>query len=100
MNLLIQNNLFQIKQIFLKHRVIRAYIFGSVCTDKFNDKSDIDFIIAFDQRYFDGYVENYFELEDELRNLLNRNVDLVTEETIQNPYFKIVVNKTKTPIYE
>jgi len=42
MNNLIQNNLSEIKQICKAHKVIRAYVFGSVCTDKFNEKSDID----------------------------------------------------------
>jgi len=94
------NNLGQLEQICRKHRVKRLYAFGSVCTDKFNDESDIDLIVAFEYRFFDGYVDNFLSLEEELSILFNRSVDIVAEETLQNPYFINVVNKTKTPIYE
>jgi len=100
MNNIIVNNVLQLKQIGKKHRVKQMYAFGSVCTEKFHKNSDIDFIIAFENRYFDNYVENFFALEDELQKLFNRKIDLVVEETIKNPFFIKVVNKTKTPIYE
>jgi len=94
------NNLEQLELICRRHKVKRLYAFGSVCTDKFNDESDIDLIVAFEQRFFNGYVDNFLSLEEELGDLFNRPVDIVAEETLQNPYFINVVNKTKTPIYE
>jgi len=97
---LIQNNIKLIQHILQRHNVKRAFVFGSVCTDNFNDKSDVDIIIAFQKRYFDNYVDNYLSLESELSKLLHRNIDIVTEETIQNPYFIQSINQTKTPIYE
>ena len=98
MNALIQNNIESIQLILLKHNVKRAFVFGSVCTDKFNSSSDVDMIVAFKKRYFDNYADNYFSLESELSKLLHRNIDIVAEETIQNPYFIQSVNQTKTPI--
>lgn len=83
-----------------QHHVKRLYAFGSVCTDNFNDKSDIDLIIAFKRRFFDGYVDNFLSLEAKLNKLFQRPVDLITEESLQNPYFIKVVNQTKIPIYE
>ena len=100
MTSLIQNNIDGIRHILQKHNVKRAFVFGSVCTDSFSDSSDVDMIIAFNKRYFDNYVDNYLSLESELSKLLRRNVDLTTEETIQNPYFIQSVNQTKTAIYE
>lgn len=97
---ILSNNLKQLEQICRKHKVIRLHAFGSVCSDKFDEKSDIDLIIAFESRFFDGYVDNFLSLEEELKKLFNRPVDLVAEETLQNPYFIKVVNQTKTPIYE
>jgi predicted nucleotidyltransferase len=97
---LIKNNIKPIHRILKNHNVKRAFVFGSACTDKFTDNSDVDMIIAFNKRYFDNYVDNYLSLESELSKLLHRNVDLVTEETIQNPYFIQSINKTKAAIYE
>ena len=97
---IIKNNMNSIHHILRNHNVKRASVFGSVCTDKFTDNSDVDMIIAFNKRYFDNYVDNYLSLESELSKLLHRNIDIVTEETIQNPYFIQSINQTKTPIYE
>ena len=84
-----------------RHKIKRAYAFGSVCTNEFNAESDVDFIV----RLEDGldpieYTENYFAAIHALESLLKRSVDFVAEETMQNPYFIKVVNKTKTLIYE
>ena len=97
---LVQNNLKSIQHILHKHNVKHAFIFGSVCTEHFNDNSDIDIIVAFQKRYFDNYVDNFLSLESELSTLLQREVDIVPEETIQNPYLIQAINQTKTPIYE
>ena len=97
---LVQDNLESIQHILHKHNVKRAYVFGSVCNKNFNDDSDIDIIVAFQNRYFDNYVDNFLSLESELSKLLKREIDIVPEETIQNPYFIQAINKTKTPIYE
>jgi predicted nucleotidyltransferase len=97
---ILQQKLPEVMSICKQHRVKQLYAFGSVCTDKFNNDSDIDFIISFDNSYFDDYADNYFSLEAEQTKALGRKIDLVTDKTIQNPYFKKVVEKTKTPIYE
>ncbi len=97
---LLQENLQKIGEILQRHKVVRAYAFGSVCTDRFRQESDIDLIIAFEKRFFEGYVDNFLSLENELSKLLQRKIDLLTEETLQNPYFIKVVNQTKTLIYE
>ena len=96
----IQDHIKSIQSILQRHNVKRAFVFGSVCTEKFNENSDVDMIVAFQKRYFDNYVDNYLSLETELSELLHRNIDLVAEETIQNPYFIQSINRTKTPIYE
>lgn len=99
MNKIVSHNIEEIKKICLKHQVKRLYAFGSVCTDEFDDNSDIDFIIAFNMRFFDGYVDNFLSLKDKLTKLFHRPVDLITEETIQNPYFIKVSNQTKHLVY-
>jgi len=93
-------HLAEIRRIFREHKVVKAYVFGSVCTDSFGEESDVDFIVVFEKRFFDGYVDNFFSLERQLKQVLKRNIDLVAEETIQNPYFIKVVNQTKQLIYE
>ena len=87
---------------FLKrNKVKRAYLFGSVCTDAFNDNSDVDLLVAFE----DGldlfeYADRYWALDEELPKILGRPVDLLTERQLRNPYFIKVLNRTRTPLYE
>jgi predicted nucleotidyltransferase len=100
MRTILSNNIDELKGICQEHQVKSLHVFGSVCTEDFTDESDIDFIISFHKRFFDGYVDNYLSLEKELIKLFDRPIDLITEDTIQNPYFEKIVNKTKTVIYE
>jgi len=81
--------------------VKRLYAFGSVMTDKFRNDSDIDFLISFsDDLSIDDYTNNYFSLHYKLRDLLQREIDLVTERTLSNPYFIESINATKELVYE
>jgi len=96
-----QPKLPELIKVLKSHKVKRAYAFGSVCTDKFNSNSDVDLLIAFETNEpFDGYAENFWDMEEKLQSLLNRKVDLVPEHTLKNPYFIKVMEKTKTPLYE
>jgi predicted nucleotidyltransferase len=72
-----------------------------VCTDRFNEQSDIDLLITFEDN-LDPVLQGsiYWTLEEELQKILRRSVELVAEHTLQNPYFIRTINKTKTPLYE
>jgi predicted nucleotidyltransferase len=81
-------------------RIKKAYIFGSALTDKFNNESDVDFLVNLQ----DGLNpvdagEHLWDLEYELKDLLKRDVDLFTERSLKNPYFISEVNSTKVVIY-
>lgn len=100
MHAILAENIESVKRICKQHNVKKLYVFGSVCTDQFKPDSDVDFLVSFEPRFFDGYVDNYLSLEKELKGILNHEVDIVAEETLENPYFIKVVNQTKIPIYE
>jgi predicted nucleotidyltransferase len=82
-----------------QYGVIRAHLFGSAANGTMTDDSDIDFVVCFksDLSYTE-YGDNYFQLIYALQNLLKKNVDLVAEETITNPYLRQNINKLKIPI--
>lgn len=90
-----------LKSICKNLQIKRLYAFGSVVTDKFNEKSDIDFLISFaDNLSVEEYTNNYFLLHYKLRELFNREIDIITEPTLSNPYFIESINETKELIYE
>ena len=100
MQRLVTDNLERIKRLCMMHNVKRLFAFGSVCTDKFDDKSDIDLLVTFNPMDHSEYADTYFELAEKFENLFKRQVDLVTEKSLGNPYFIESVNKTKTLLYE
>ncbi len=96
----IQHFLPSITSLFEKHKIKNAWFFGSVLTEKFNQKSDIDLLINLQ----DGLepIEaggHLWDLTFELEDLLHRKVDLVSERSINNPYFLKEIAAIKYFIY-
>ena len=81
------------------YKVKTLYAFGSIVSDKFNNESDVDLIVDFESLDVLDYGDNYYNLKFSLENILKRNVDLLEEKAIKNPYFKKTLNKSKVLIY-
>jgi predicted nucleotidyltransferase len=97
---IIEENIEIIEQLCKKYDVKSLYAFGSVVSEKFNEQSDIDFLIKFNTLDFSNYADNYLNLAEELENVFDRKVDLVTEKSLSNPYFIESVNSSRIMIYE
>ena len=97
--MIITNYINEISEICRKYEVSKLSIFGSVLTDDFGSRSDIDFLVTFANRNIKGSFDRYFSLKEELESLLDRPVDLVCEGQIRNPYFKDSVDQTKQVLY-
>lgn len=101
MQKILEDRISDIQKMCLTHGVKRLYVFGSVVSDHFRDDSDIDLLISFfDNLSIDDYTNNYFALQYGLRELLHREIDLITERTLSNPYFIQSIDESKTLIYE
>ncbi len=97
----IKNKIEEVKRLCSTLGVNRLYVFGSATTKDFNENSDVDFLISFDENLtIEEYTNNFFLLHEELNKLFGRHIDLVTERTLSNPYFIKSVNETKQLIYE
>jgi len=96
---LIENNIKKIIDLCKKHKVHKLFVFGSILTNRFNDKSDVDLVVDFNKAEVEDYFDNYFDFKYSLEELLGREIDLLEEQTIKNPYLKKNVDATKTLIY-
>jgi len=99
MNKILSDKMDELKKLCNVYSVKSMYAFGSVCTDKFNDNSDIDLLISFKNLSIDQYTNNYFDLHYKLEDLFNRQIDLLTEKSLSNPYFIKSLEQTKQLIY-
>lgn len=100
MNNILPNQIEELKKLCIKYKVKSLYTFGSVNTINFTDQSDIDFLISFDKSIsIDEYTENYFLLHYRLQTLFKRHIDLLTENSLSNPYFIKGIEQTKQLLY-
>ena len=97
---IIQENIDMLFALCRKYKVKTMYVFGSILTPRFNDASDIDLLVNFnpDIDYL-SYGDNILDFYSDLKALFGRNVDLVDEAAIKNPFFKKEVERTKHLIY-
>jgi predicted nucleotidyltransferase len=96
---IVEQNIDIIQNLCTKHKVSRLFVFGSVLRNKLRKNSDIDLIVDFQEMDVYEYADNYFDLKFSLENLFKRNVDLLENKAINNPYLRQEIDSTKQLIY-
>ena len=89
----------EINRLCLQNKVKSLYVFGSVMTDQFSEKSDIDLVVDIDSNDPFDYADSYFNLKFALQDLLKRPIDLLENKAIKNPYFLRNLDSSKSLIY-
>ena len=68
-----------------KWKIKELSLFGSVLTDEFRPDSDVDVLVVYeDDASWDLW--DHLHAQEELENLLGRDVDLVQKEAVRNPF--------------
>jgi predicted nucleotidyltransferase len=88
-----------IKKLCRLNKVKSLYVFGSVLTDRFNEKSDIDLLVDIDSNDPIVYADNYFKLKFALQELFNRPIDLLERKAMKNQYIIENIDRSKSLIY-
>lgn len=96
---LIELNIERVKNLCVKNKVKKLFVFGSVLKANFNKESDIDLIVEFDDVNLYEYADNYFNFKDELEILFKRSIDLLEQSGIKNPYLIRQIDSEKQLIY-
>lgn len=80
--------------------VARLDLFGSAATAAFDPAtSDLDFLVVFAPMPPVAYADAYFRLREGLERLFDREIDLVTEASLANPYFRRRVNSERRVLF-
>ena len=95
----LENYIGEIRILCQKNKVKNLFVFGSVLTDRFTDKSDIDLIVDIDTNDPLDYADNYFNLKFALEELLNRQIDLLENKALKNPYLRENIDNSKSLLY-
>ena len=96
---IVEKNIDKIRTLCENHRVSTLFVFGSIPTPKFSKTSDIDFLVDFSDVDLYNYADNYFDLKKSLEILLKREVDLLEDKAIKNPYLRQSIDSSKKLIY-
>lgn len=68
-----------------KWQIAELSLFGSVLRDDFRPDSDVDVLVVF-QPGVNHQIEAWIEMEDELKAIFGREIDLVERRLIVNPF--------------
>jgi predicted nucleotidyltransferase len=96
---LIERNIDKIRDLCSRHKVKSLFVFGSVLTERSGKNSDVDLVVDFQGVDLYDYADNYFDLKESLEKLFKRDVDLLEEKAIRNPYLKQSIDSSKQLIY-
>ena len=100
MNKLVEDNIEKLQEICRKNSVTEFYIFGSSLTNEFSDQSDLDFAYVLKEDLSPiEYGDAFFSLKEDLEDLFDRNIDLVSYRVVKNPVFKQELDRTKKSLY-
>lgn len=61
-------------ELFKKQNINAIILFGSIVTDNFQEYSDVDIAILSKEK---NNLNNIMDLEETLRNMLNREIDII-----------------------
>jgi predicted nucleotidyltransferase len=79
-------------------RILELSVFGSVARGSSRTGSDVDLLVNFDPDATWSTLD-IVDLREELAGLFGRNVDLVEEKAIRNPYRKASILRDKSVLY-
>ena len=89
---LIENNILKIIDLCKKHKVHKLFVFGSVLKSRFNDNSDIDFVVY--------GCKDLLKLERDLESIDTlRKIDIFDYDSIKNPFLLEDIEKYGKQIY-
>jgi len=103
---LVEERRAEIEALCRQFHVRRLDLFGSAARGDRDDgrsfnaeTSDLDFVVVFAPQPYGGRYRAYFGLKEALEKLLGRRVDLLTAESIQNPYLKESIERGRRLLY-
>ncbi len=89
----------ELNELCKKYHVDALYVFGSFADGAARMNSDMDFLVSFKELSIEQYTDSYFDLHEALEKLYGRRIDLVTVNSLSNPYFMESVESTKQLLY-
>ncbi|HEV8608238.1 MAG TPA: nucleotidyltransferase family protein [Tepidisphaeraceae bacterium] len=86
-------------EVFCRKWKIREFaLFGSVLREDFGPGSDVDVLVSF-ERGAPWSLWDLFAMQEELKVLFGRKVDLIEKEGLRNPFRRHEILRTRQVVY-
>ena len=83
-----------------RYGVRRLDVFGSAVAGDFDpERSDLDLLVEFEDQTPMPYVNAYLGFQAAMEDLTGRKVDVVSDRSIRNPYFRAMVERQRRPVF-
>lgn len=100
MNALVGNEQESLVRLCKRYGVARLELFGSAARSDFVPaRSDLDFLIVFQECTPEEHAERYFGFLAALEDLFACGIDLVEARAVSNPYFAQSIESSRTLLY-
>lgn len=98
---LVEDKRAEVARLCERYGVERLDLFGSAAGEGFDpEESDLDFVVRFERRDPPDLFRRYFGLEEDLKALFGRGVDLVMEGALgKSRRFAANVEGSRVPLY-
>jgi uncharacterized protein len=87
-----------IEDLVKKYDIKEIAIFGSSIRDDFNENSDIDLLIEFNNSENISLFD-IIDIQDYFRSITKRQIDIVEPSGLKNPYRRDSILRNKEPLY-
>ena len=84
----------------IENHVSYIYAFGSSVGAEFGPESDVDLLLDVDVKEDLEAGRALWNMWDGLEAFFKRPVDMLTEDSLQNPYLRKEIDRTKVKIYD
>lgn len=88
-----------IERLCKENKVRSLFAFGSAARNELREDSDIDLLVDFETDDPYEYTDHYFNLLEQLQQLLKRPIDLLEIRGLKNRLLKEEIDRTKIPLY-
>jgi predicted nucleotidyltransferase len=97
---IVETQLIELRNLCRQFHVRRLDLFGSAVRGAFDpERSDVDFVVEFEQNAPGKALDAYFNLKEALEKLLGRPVDLLMAGAIENPYLRASIERSRETVY-
>lgn len=90
----------EIAALCRRYHVRKLDLFGSAARGTFDpERSDLDFVVTFENLPPVEFADAFFGLREGLAALFGRPVDLLTADSIKNPYLRASIERSRQVLY-